>query len=135
MSLMEIIGSYSAILILIAVGLGIASLMVRRQRFSIFSACAICGNAFAGLGATFWNLWSMNASLVRDFYAAAVDPYLWIGDFGLSCARAGAVLPACGFAMMLVGFSFLIQKREANEIQQHRTDPPAGAEKSDAHPK
>ncbi len=107
-SLMELVGGYSACLVLAAILIGLASLIVRRQRFSIFSACAVMGIAFAGLGATFWSLHEMNSFL--GILAGGVDPSSWFGDFGYSCASAGAVLPACGIAMVLVGISFLFQK-------------------------
>jgi hypothetical protein len=110
-SLMEIVGGYSACLVLAVVLIGLVSVIIRRQRFSIFSACAVVGIAFAGLGASFWNLSAMNRPLIHG--DAGVDPFSWLGDFGVSCASAGAVLPASGIAMILVGISFLFQKREA----------------------
>lgn len=110
-SLLEIVGGYSACLVLAAILIGLTAVIVRRQRFSIFSACAVVGIAFAGLGASFWNLSAMNRHHL--FMNNAVDdPYSWLGNFSLSCASAGAVLPACGIAMVLVGISFLYPKRD-----------------------
>jgi hypothetical protein len=109
-SLMEIVGGYSACLVLAAILIALTAVIVRRQRSSIFSACAVMGIAFAGLGASFWSLSAMNRPLI--YGDAGVDPYSWLGDFGVSCASAGAVLPACGTAMVLVGISFLFPKRE-----------------------
>jgi|GEM_PF-3492635 len=106
---MDIVGGYSACLVLAAILIGIMALIARRQKVSIFSACAIFGIALAGLGATFWNLSAMNRHQL--FGLGAVDPYQWLADFGVSCASAGAVLPACGVALVLVGISFLFPKR------------------------
>ena len=106
---MDIVGGYSACLVLAAIIFGLIALIARRQRISIFSAFAIFGIAFAGLGATFWNLSAMNRHQL--FGRGAVDPYQWLADFGVSCASAGAVLPACGIAMVMVGFSFLFPKQ------------------------
>jgi hypothetical protein len=108
-SLMEIVGGYSACLVLAAIIFGIAALIARRQKFSFFSAFVIFGIGFAGLGATFWNLSAMNRHQL--FGLGAVDPYQWLAEFGVSCASAGAVLPACGIALILVGLSFLFPKQ------------------------
>ncbi len=115
-SLMEIIGGYSALLILAVIIIGIVSLIVRRQRFSVFSTFATVGIGFAGLGATFWNLSAMNR--MQLFHISSVDPDSWLADFSVSCASAGAVLPACGISMVLIGLSFLLQKSNTKKIEQ-----------------
>jgi hypothetical protein len=115
-SLMEIVGGYSACLVLAAIIIGVIALIARRQKISIFSACAISGIALAGLGATFWNLSAMNRHQL--FGLGAVDPYQWLAEFGVSCASAGAVLPACGIAFILVGISFLFPKRTKQQSEQ-----------------
>ena len=113
---MEIVGGYSACLVLAAIIIGVVALIARRQKISIFSACAIFGIALAGLGATFWNLSAMNRHQLFGF--GAVDPYQWLAEFGVSCASAGAVLPACGIALILVGVSFLFPKKTKEEANK-----------------
>jgi hypothetical protein len=108
-SLMEIVGGYSAGLVIAAIIIGVIALIARRQKISIFSACAIFGIALAGLGATFWNLTDMNMDQL--FGLVEVHPSQWLANFCVSCARAGAVLPACGIAFVLVGISFLFPKK------------------------
>lgn len=109
---MEIVGGYSACLVLAAIIIGVVALIARRRNISIFSTYAIVGIAFAGLGATFWNLSAMNRHQL--FGWGAVDPYQWLAEFGVSCASAGAVLPACGIALILVGGSCLFPKKNSN---------------------
>ena len=118
-TLMEIIGGYSYLLIFAAIIIGIAALVIRRRRFSIFSTFVTVGIAFAGLGATFWNLSAMNR--MQLFHISAVDPYSWLADFSVSCASAGAILPACGVSMVLIGLSFLLQKSNTKKIEQAAT--------------
>ena len=113
---MEIIGGYSALLILAAIIIGIVALIVRRQRFSVFSTFVTVGIGFAGLGATFWNLSAMNR--MQLFHVYSVHPDSWLADFSVSCASAGAVLPACGISMVLIGLSFLLQKSNTKKIEQ-----------------
>lgn len=108
-SLMEIVGGYSACLVLAAIIIGVIALIIRRSKFSIFSACVIFGISLAGLGATFWELSAMHR--VQLFGYGAIDPSLWQAEFGVACASAGAVLPACGVAFILVGASFLFPKQ------------------------
>ena len=115
----EIIGTNSVILILLAIIIGVASLIIRNHKFSLFAASSIIAFAFAGLGMTFWGLSSSNR--MQQFTPYGVDPSSWLAEFSYATARAGLVLPACSIGMILVGLSFLLTKTKPIKVENPKS--------------
>ncbi len=109
----------SMLLILLAILIGISSLIIRNHKYSLFAMCLEIAFAFMGLGLTFWGLSSFNRT--QTFDSIGIEPSSWFANFSFATARAGSVLPACAIGMILVGISFLLTKskpiKPENKIQ------------------
>jgi hypothetical protein len=120
-SILELLGIYPAVLALLAVILGIASLVVRKSKMNLVAGIGIIALSFLGLGATAWRLFSFNGLVLENSMA---DPSQWLRDFGISWMAAGVVLPACAIGLFLLALACILTKPsqyKESEAQQAAT--------------
>jgi hypothetical protein len=118
--LIEMLGIFPAILLFAALGIGVAAVIARNNRFNIAAFFALVSIGFFGFGTTAWRLFIYNRPII---YGGGVDPAQSLSDFGIAWMPTGLVLPACGVGIFLLSISWLltknpIQKKSEAEIPQ-----------------
>ena len=106
-SLLERFGAYPAMLLLAALALGVAALCRRQPKFNLCAGVGLLSIAVLAIGCTAWRIQEMTSSLG---YHGVADPSQLAMDAGYAWRAAGAVLPVCGFAGVLLTIACLVTK-------------------------
>jgi hypothetical protein len=120
-SILEILGAYPAVLALLAVILGIVSLVVRKPKINLVVGIGLIALSLLGLGATSWRLFSFNGLMRENSWA---DPSQWLRDFGISWMAAGVVLPACAIGLFLLAFACILTNPSPHKNPEAQQDAP-----------
>ena len=114
-STLELLGAYPAVLALLAVILGIVSLVVRKPKINLVAGIGLIALSLLGLGATAWRLFRFNGLMRENSWA---DPSQWLRDFGTSWMAAGVVLPACAIGFLLLAFACVLTDPPLHKNQE-----------------
>jgi hypothetical protein len=106
-SLLDQLGMYPAILAIVALGLGILGLILRRRIINIAIAHGLVGVALLGFGCTGWRMHAMN-SYIRP--SGAVDPTQWMITVGSAWMPTGVVFALVGLSFLFLGISWIFTR-------------------------
>lgn len=107
-SLLEIIGVLPYIVALLAVVIGLSTLISRRKTWIQSSVIFQIALATWGLSITCWRLYSSNII----YYDAYPDSTMWLSDFAMSWTAAALSLTGVTVGLALIGVAWLLKKPE-----------------------
>ena len=131
--MLDHLGYYPASLCLIAVVLGIVSLLVRNRRVNIAIGHGLAGVACAGIGVGAWRLYRIEVAAWELYSRAYINPAdipdqsTWCLDYAKSLIAVGTVLTATGIGFCLLGIAWLVSGRQGDQRQEaEQVMPPNG---------
>ena len=114
-SLFDILGTYPALLALLAIGLGIVALILRKRIVNLAIAHALVAVGVFGFGTTAWRIHETNSLLLPS---GSVDPTSWMISLGYSWMASSVVLPAVGIGFLLLAVSWLFTRPITQRIEE-----------------
>ena len=110
-SLIDVIGVIPMIVSILAILIGVSSLIIRRRCWIQASVIWEVALGFFGVSITCWRLYSFNSIYSQPDGPVTPDVSMWLHDFSLSWTSAAVSLFSVFVGLLLIGTAWLFKKR------------------------